>query len=439
MSISVFSPTSAAHRPDGETPRTAGQASAAGEEITLLVARQPVFDGADRLVGYELLYRANADADRATGTSVDRMSQDVIATAFVGIGVREITGGALAFLNVSEQQLLDGTWRLFDPQDVAFELLETVPRTPEIVAICREIVAAGYGLALDDFVYDASYEPLLALGPIVKINVLAHDEATLPAMIAQVRRPGVRVLAECIETEAMHRTCRGLGFDLFQGYFYARPETVVRKEPPLAQLTIMRLLNMLRYPDVTDSELDEAFSNDPALCYKLLRLVNNAGTGQRGIESIGHAIRLVGRDMLHRWLALLLVSSLVGESGTRGELALQAMTRARFCELVVSRRRGTQESGSAFIVGLLSLLDSMMRMPMADVLSHVDLSEEIRAALLSRAGQLAEPLALAEAHERLHFDTLLYLAQRQDVTLPDVGRLQLAAMKWARERLLPGL
>ena len=432
MSPSVSSPAP----PPGAHPTAPSHTD---DAVTLLIARQPIFDVGDRLVAYELRYRADGAVERALGANPNQLSPEVFATTLLGIGVQDLTGGALAFLDLSGQQLREGTWRLFAPEELAIGLPNSVRPTPEVVDACREIVASGYTLALGDFRFQPEYEPLLALQPIVKVDALAHLPGDLAGVVAHLRPYGVRLLAERVESEETHRLCRQLGFELFQGYFYASPETVARREPPLAQLTIMRLLNMLRYPEISDAELDEAFSNDPALCYKLLRLANNAGTGQRGIESIGHAIRLVGRDMLHRWLALLLVSSLIGESGTRGELALQAMTRARFCELLYGRDRGGHDAGSAFTVGLLSLLDAMMRMSMTDVLSHVDLASDVRGALLLRSGPLAEPLALAEANERMHVDTMRHLAQRHTLSLREVGQLQLAAMRWARERLLPGL
>ncbi len=406
--------------------------------VDIIVARQPIFDASDRLMAYELLYRHDASAERAEGISTSAMSADVIVKAVLGVGVREITGGVRGYLNFAEEQLTDDIWRLCAPDEIAIELLETVARTPRVVEACSRLVAAGYQLVLDDFRWDESYVPLLELrpAPIVKVDVRAHEPAELEALVKRLRRYGVQLLAECVEDRETKGRCQEIGFTLFQGYYFARPEVYTRKEPPVAQLTILRLLNLLRDMDVSDAELDEAFSADPPLCYKLLRLVNNAATGRSGIESVQHAIRMVGRGTVHRWLSLLLASSLVGASGTAGELALTAMTRGRFAELLLTRGRTMRDHGGAFIVGLFSLIDVMMHMQMADVLGQIDLAPEVRQALLERRGPLAEPLSLGEAVERMDFEGMLTLSQRLQVPMHELGPMYVESMRWARERLL---
>lgn len=406
--------------------------------VDIIIARQPIFDGADRLIAYELLYRRDATADHAEGVSPSAMSADVIVKAFLGVGVREITGGVRGFLNFAEEQLTEEIWRLCPPDDIAIELLETVARKPAVVEACTRLVAAGYQLVLDDFEWDETYVPLLELrpAPIVKVDVRRHTPAELEGLVARLRRYGVALLAECVEDRETKARCQEAGFTLFQGFYFARPEVYTRKEPPVAQLTILRLLNLLRDMDVSDAELDEAFSADPPLCYKLLRLVNNAATGRSGIESVQHALRMAGRGTVHRWLSLLLTSSLVGASGTAGELALTAMTRGRFAELLLTRGRTLRDHGGAFIVGLFSLIDVMMHMQMADVLGQIDLAPEVRQALLERRGPLSDPLSLSEAVERMDFESMLTLSQRLQVPMHELGPLYVESMRWARERML---
>src|SRR5262249_7353595 len=157
-------------------------------------------------------------------------------------------------------------------------------------------------------------------------------------------------------------------------------------------------LNLLGSESTTDAALEAAFRTDLGLCYKLLRMVNAAAIGGRGISSISHAMRLVGRRTLQRWLSVILVASLGSQSDVSHEMALTAMTRGRMCELVVTNARRPTDAGSAFIVGLLSLLDVLLEVPMDKILERIDLSDDVRGALVARGGPLAHPLRLVEEY-----------------------------------------
>jgi len=229
--------------------------------------------------------------------------------------------------------------------------------------------------------------------------------------------------------------CTDMGYQLFQGYLFSRPETLTKRDVSASHMAVMQLLNLLQNPDTPDSALDAAFQSDVALCYKLLRIVNAAALGGRSITSIPHAVRLVGREMLHRWLAVLLVSSL-GRSGDVGhELALTAITRARMCELVTAASVERRHAGSAFIVGLLSLLDVLLEIPMPAILARLELSDDVKGALLERHGPLGSPLQLVEAYEKANWDAAKGLAQENAVPDEMVPGLYLDALQWASQQI----
>lgn len=403
------------------------------QHAEILVARQPIFDSRDEVFAYELLHRAG---DEAGTVDAEGMTVDVIANAFLGIGIREITGDRPGFVNFTQDQLTDDLWKLFDRSAVGIELLETAELTPDVVDAARRLVRDGYQLALDDFVWSDDAIPILELRPIVKIDVLDRSQDDLSELITRLFPYGVRLLAERVETREVRDFCLELGFDLFQGYFYARPETVSKREPSASQLAILRLLNLLRDPNVGDAALDKAFGADVNLTYKLLRLVNSAATGARGIESIAHAVRILGRSALHRWLSLLFVSSLAAEGGIRIELTQAALVRARLCELVAAAATTgvRRDTGTAFMVGLFSVIDALLRMPMADVLARVDLSEDARRALLQREGIYAAPLFLAEAYEQGNWFAVR--AQSKDLGIggQELAKMYLEAIAWARQQ-----
>lgn len=401
--------------------------------LDFALARQPIFDRDDRLVGYELLYRRTAQdtAAVAPAGSGIRMSTDTIAGSFLGVGIERVTGGKRAFVNVDRSMLLDGSVRVLSPTSVVLELLESVVCDAETEAACQALVAEGYTLALDDFEYTPAYEPLLRLASIVKIDVLGKSDAALAAIVEQLRPFGIRCLAERVETLAMRTACASLGFELFQGYFFARPEIVAGREIPVEQAHIIHLLNLLRNPTESDSGLEEVFRRDLALTYKLLRIVNSASIGHGGVTSIGHGIRLLGRAALHRWMALLLVSSMATKSGVAAQLVELAMVRARFCELLAESTGHHRDGGASFVAGLFSLLDALLQVPMSELVVRLDLTPELEQVLVARQGPFAPALRMIEAYEAAKWIEVFDAAGETNLGIDDLPNLYLQALEWA--------
>jgi EAL and modified HD-GYP domain-containing signal transduction protein len=403
--------------------------------VELFVARQPIFGPANALAGYELLYRSSATNNWAAGASAVRMSSDVIIHALLGIGMDRLTEGKLGFINMGREMLLDHVFELLDPGNVIIELLETVEPDDEVIAACERLGQGGYRLALDDFVYDERFDPLLRQAEIVKVDVLNRPMEELAEVAERLRPFRVQLLAERVETAEVRDGCAALGYTLFQGYYFSRPEILSRQEVSVEQATIIQLMNLLRDENASDADIEEAFRSDPSLSYKLLRMVNSAALGGRGIESIRHAIRLVGRGVLHRWLALLLVSSMATESGVDAELVHTAVLRARLCELLADAGGRRSASGQQFMVGLFSMIDVLLKVPMEEILDRVDLSPEVRDALLRRTGPYAGSLELVEAYETGRWDAVSDISADMGVAAPEVPELYLQSLSWVRERV----
>jgi c-di-GMP phosphodiesterase len=400
----------------------------------IFVARQPIFDLQDRVAGYELLYRRAADSDSARGLDHDRMSAEVLVNASLGIGLDQLLGEAPAFMNFTREALLQERWRLIDPARVIIELLEMIEPDDRVFAACQRIRGAGYRLALDDFEYDERWRRFFPLVEVIKVDVLGKTPEQIRETAEQLLPVGVRLLAERVETTEVRALCADAGYTLFQGYFFARPETVQKRELPLEHLAILRLMNLLQDPDSSDVELEEAFRNDISLTYRLLRIVNSAAIGGRGIESIRHALRIVGRDMLYRWMALLLVNSVVRNTGRERELAHMAVQRARICARIAEVRGAAADEGPLFMVGLFSLLDAILNVPMEDLTRHLNLSADVCAALLRTGGPYAASLAVVEAYERGEWEVVGRISRSAGVSASQLSSLYVEAMEWARER-----
>lgn len=403
--------------------------------MNIFVARQPIFDDRDRVAGYELLYRKSGESTRAEGVSVHQMSSEVLIHAMLDIGMDRLTGGAPAFLNFSREQLVGGVYQLLDPASCVIELLESIAGDVDAAAACERLRTAGYRLALDDFSTGENQFPLLPFAEIVKIDVLDRPLAEVAEQVAELAPFGKRLLAERVENLAVHSDCKKLGFTLFQGYYYSWPETLSNTDIPVGQINVIRLLNLLKDPSAADRKVVDTFQTDLALSYKLLRIVNSAAFGGRGIESIQHAMLLIGRDALYRWLSLLLVSSLATQRGTDGELVHAAIFRARMCEMLAGAAGRSSAADSHFLVGLFSRLDVLLKVPMAAILARVDLATDVRLALLERTGPYSTALKLVEAYEDVRWDTVCELAAELGVAADAIPPIYVEALTWAKDRL----
>ena len=364
------------------------------------------------------------------------MAADVIVHAFLNMGLEGLTTGRAAYVNFTREMLLSGAYTLLPAEHVVIELLEDVRPDDVVETACEQLVDAGYALALDDFAGGAEFRRLLELATVVKVDVLDVPAKRLDEIAQQLAPYDVRLLAERVETANVRATCAGLGYELFQGYFYARPEVVSGRALVSDDLAIVQAMNVLRDPNASDTEAEAVIGTDVGLSYRLLRMVNSAARGGRDIESIRHAVQLTGRNELGKWLALLLVSSIAARGATNRELLHLAVQRARLCELLATPVGLGRDANASFLVGLFSLLDAIAGIPMPDLLESIALAPPIRAALVDRTGPYAGPLSLAEAYERGEWTAVVRQASSSGLDASQVGALYVQSLAWTRARLL---
>ncbi len=396
-----------------------------------LVARQPIFNSLGAVVGYELLYREAETAISAGNTDTATMSARTIVSAIVDIGLSELVGTTRAWINVPERALVADDWSLLDKSSCVIEVLETVPATPETQAAVERLVRSGYDVALDDFIDQPQFEPFLKLARVVKVDVLGKEPLSFVAEVKRYKQRGLTVLAERIENQQVYEACRAAGFDLFQGYYFARPEIVKGRHISPQVAVIAEAMNRLGDEDATAREVEQVFAADPSLTFRLLRIANSAANGNGGVDSVRKAIALVGRAALQRWLAVLLAACGPQARGEDTERFRVALERARFAELVaerVDRRKGPP----AFLAGLLSMLDVVLGAPLDEVLAMVNVSEDVRSALMDRLGPLAGPILLAEAVELGLWEAAAQQAASVGLPTEEIQPLVTAAARWAR-------
>ena len=386
-----------------------------------MVGRQPIFDAKLAVHGYELLFRG---IPRPGG---DVMTADVLVHAGLDMGLPSLVGSKLAFVNATRAFLVGEHEVPFCPRHTVIEVLEDVPRDPEVLAGCRRLARSGYALALDDYVWGNDNDPFLELVSIVKLDVLALTPTQLEEAVQRCSEFGVQLVAEKVETHEQLRACQDLGFDLFQGYLLSRPEVVEGKALSPSKLTCLRVLESLCDPETSFSEVERIVRADAALSYRFLRAAG-AGANRglfRRLGSVRDAVVLLGERRIRAWVMLMLLSG--AQEGSDEQFTI-AMTRARMAELMALQiSPGLAEP--AFTVGLVSALDLLLQAPLATVVQSLSLTDELQDALLGRTGRLGAVLADVIAWEVGGGD----LTVRCGLAAADAERCYLQGLAWANE------
>lgn len=395
------------------------------------IARQPIVDAGHAITAYELLFRHSAHAQSAHVASDVDAGITIIANALCNMGTEWLLKGKQAFINMEVPMLMSSFSSLLPKDNVVIEVLETVQVTDEVLERLRELKQEGYRFALDDFHYLPEAEPLLPLADYVKLDVLAHTPEQLGKLVKTVRRHPVKLVAEKVENLEQFKRCRELGFDFFQGYYFARPETLVERIINPVHATVLQLMEKVRQgADV--KELEALFKKDVALTFKLMRYINSAGFGLScEVQSIRHAVSILGMQPLYRWLTLLLVTA--GSNATSPAQARTAITRGRMCELLGKAEMPRSDQDNLFIVGVFSLLPAMLEMTMEQVLERLVIPEKIADALLDRSGLYGPFLALTEAVESGDVDRLEELTTALMMSPDQVSEAHLQALAWVEQ------
>ncbi|HEY8354515.1 MAG TPA: EAL domain-containing protein [Methylophilaceae bacterium] len=395
------------------------------------IGRQPILDRQHAIIGYELLFRHSADARNAVISDDLKACARVLTNALNDVGGKWLLGDKYAFINVSEDMLLGNLIELLPPKRTVLELLHSVRPNDAVVQRCRELQARGYRIALDNPVVTPDAEPLLQLADYIKLDVLALSGEELLHVHALYAGYDASLVAVKVETSEQFEACRKMGFEYFQGFYFAKPETIRAKVVNPSFASVIDLINMVSH-DADNREIEAGFKRDSTLSFKLLRYINSVGFGLScEIRSIGHALSILGRKQLYRWLTLLMVTA--GENSTSPALMKTSVIRGRLVELLGQGYFDRQGLENLFIVGVFSMLDVILEMPMENVLEKVQLPEAIAEALLTRGGIYGPFLQLAEACEVADHDRIMTLADALHLDPNSVNDSHMAALSWVEE------
>jgi EAL and modified HD-GYP domain-containing signal transduction protein len=364
------------------------------------VGRQPIYrDGVD-VFAYELLSR-NSELNRAAFTDGDRATAQLLLNTFLDIGLDQVVGPHLAFVNVTRNFMLSDYCMSLPKDRMVFEIASDMVIDNALFDRFSSLIKSGYSIALDNFVYNDEIGPLVEFSNIVKLDIQALGREAIAHHAKNLRRYGVKLLAQKVETHQDYAYCKELGFDYYQGYFFCKPQVLSERRIPFNRVSTLNLLAKLQDPSITIQALEHAVGQDLAISYRILRYLNSPIHAMpRRIESLRHAIALVGTRLISNWASMILLEAIDDKPR---ELMITSMMRAHMCQQLGAAMR-QKNVDQFFTVGLFSLVDALVDRPMVDALEPLPLVDEVRDALLHRKGVMARALECVEAYERCDWE-----------------------------------
>ena len=392
------------------------------------VARQPIFDRDQAVFGYELLFRDGLE-NAFTGADADAASRATLDNSLL-IGLDTLCDGRRAFVNCTRDTLIKGLVTLLPSQSTVVEILENVPADPDVMAACKRLKEAGYLIALDDYVTDDPRESLTEMADIIKVDMKLTTVGQRADLIKRFGQWRCRVLAEKVETQEEFVAAREQGFVYFQGYFFRRPEVLAAHSMPGNSLNYLSMMREVSRPELDVTALERLIKGEASICYRLLRYLNSSVFGFKSeIHSVRHALSILGEREVRRWVRL--VAAVAAGQGKPSDLVLSSLVRARFGESL-SPQVPHGES-DLFLLGLLSLIDAMLEMPMSEVLTKLPLDSETKAVLLGQPSALRAVYQLILAHESGEWESAAQLAESLQLNAKEVAAQYWQAQQWGRE------
>lgn len=352
----------------------------------VFLARQPIFDEKQNVYAYEILFR-NGNANYFEEIDGDMATSQVIINTFQTFGIESLTSGKPAFVNFTDNLINQGIATLFPNDLLVIEVLETVIPDENIIENCRLLKEMGYIIALDDFVYGEESDSLIELADIIKIDFMNSSIEEIKRTIRRLKNENIIFLAEKVETHEEFELAIELGFSLFQGFFFSKPETLSTSTLQPIKLNYIGLINKFNDEDIDFEEIAQIVSRDISMTYSILKLINSPAFNlRRIIYSVREAVVILGEKEIRKWLILLALNGLGNDKPD--EIVRLSLIRAKFGETIARKTKYENKAEDIFLAGLFSLLDVILDKPLEEVLGEIKISQEIKDCLLGKGSQL---------------------------------------------------
>ncbi len=412
-----------------------------GDEMEVFIGRQPIFNLHEQVVAYELLYRSK-NVNAFPMVDSDAATIDVLVNSFLSIGIEEVTKGKPSFVNFTENLLMSPLNEYLNPSLVVIEILEDVPITTHLVERVIELKLYGFKIALDDFILDDKvqvYDELFPYVDFIKVDFLLSPLLERMEIENKVKEnfPHIKLLAEKVETRQQFEVAKHSGYELFQGYFFEQPQIITGTEIPANTIQYLYIITLLKEEEPNIQLLADNIERDISLTYKLLQMVNNSERRSKSkVRSIKQAIILLGVSNLRKWIYLLAMREMDknADNDLFKEVMRTSLFRAKVCEKLakLSYKKNFSEY---FLVGMFSLIDTLLQRPLNVILQQLPFSEDITSTILGKQTEMTPYLEFSIALGKLDWSTLEDLAPQLNIDLTKIDLFYNEAMEWAEKSL----
>lgn len=403
--------------------------------MKVYVARQPIFDQHQQVIAYELLFRSNM-ANAYQAVDGDLATTSVITNSLLDIGLQALTGGRPAYINFTQNLLLQEIATVLPKEQIVIEILETVIPDMDIISACARLKEAGYTLALDDFVLKPEFEPLIELADIIKVDFMQTLGAERESIVRQIGGR-VKFLAEKVETWEEFQQARDCGYCHFQGYFFSKPIIVTADSIPTGKMAQLRLLKEIHQPGMDLSRIEDIMKRDVALSYKMFKYINCAAFGiRKKIETIKHALVMLGEREVKKWITLCALTGMAEDKPS--ELLVASIVRARFSELLAHQAGLRERTNDAFLMGIFSMIDALVNRPKQEIFEQLPIATDVKDAIVSEGAgdsHMDQIFALTKSYEQGDWDRLERRTGRLPFDAEAIPDLYLQSIEWANEFL----
>jgi EAL and modified HD-GYP domain-containing signal transduction protein len=395
--------------------------------MDIYIARQPVFDRKMNVYGYELLYRKSTN-NFYEGIDDNKSTAELINNAFLTMHVFELTGGTKAFINFSQDLLINEIPLLLPADSIVVEVLERVEINEDVIAACKKLSESGYVIALDDFIFNESYLPLLEIAHIVKIEISAVDCEMQRKLIKQYKNK-IKFLAEKVETREEFQLVMEMGYDYFQGYFFSKPTIIKDKEIDSPNINLIRIMKILNEKELEYQRIADIIETDLGLSYKLLKIANSVFFGSRNkILHIKQALVQLGIIELRKWIYLMMLKD--KQTIENKELIKTCFIRARFMELLSLELGKKDRQYEYFLTGMFSSIDVLLNKNMKEIVDGLVLTDDIKEALLGRDNEIKDALNMVLNYELLKWDELDNSKTALGVSQERIMNMYMESLMW---------
>lgn len=403
-----------------------------GTEDSLLVARQPIFAKDMSILGYELLFRHCDNNSCRNGLDFNQATLMMIADGF-SLAATGIDPRKKICVNVTPETLLGGHILALPPDKAILEINASEDMDERLLEKCAELKKLGFQLTLDNYSTSAHAERFLPLADYVKLAIPDYEGKQVAAIRQKLRRYPCKLIASRIENWEMFSGSKFLGFDYFQGFFFSHAEIIPGRKPTSISAIKLKLMKDLSQDEIDVKSVVATLSKDPSLSVRLLKFINSKAFSMVDkVDSIARAVSILGIMPLKRWtMAALLADADASDKGQ--ELMLLALHRAFFlsslAELGFSRVAGRE---ALFLLGLLSLADSLFGMRMEDLVASLPLEPYMKDALLMKPGNgLADLISLLRHIERNDWEPAGTILKKNGIPSMAAARLYMQSSREA--------